>query len=93
MSMPENSSPPIDAGANMTRVEAWNAGLREGIRGYRGFVMIGLIGLMGVIDALDFPESSFGVKVVCLLAPIVAIAMGVFTLENCSSHLPHMERP
>ena len=91
--MPENSSPPIDAGANMTRVEAWNAGLREGIRGYRGFVMIGLIGLMGVIDALDFPESSFGVKVVCLLAPIVAIAMGVFTLENCSSHLPHMERP
>ena len=91
--MPENSSPPIDAGANMTQAEAWVAGLREGIRGYSGFVMIGMIGMLGVIAALDFPESSFGVKVVCLLASIVAIATGVFALRNCSSHLPHMERP
>ena len=52
MSMPENSSPPIDAGANMTRVEAWNAGTREGFRGYRGLPVYGVMWIFLILQVL-----------------------------------------
>jgi hypothetical protein len=87
MSMPENSSPPIDAGANMTRVEAWYAGTQEGFRGYRGLALIGLTGAAYFIGPMaNKPLFPW------MIALGVQNGIGGFVLKRWASHLPHMER-